>query len=418
LQRGIRLELPVDRPFLLGRAEENDVIVNDRFVSSFHCRIELKAQRWMLIDLKSSNGTQVDGRRVRDAELTDGARIQLGDVSIKFMVDAAPLRSDPATGLSVPDEVEFAGMVACSSEMMRIFDRVKQLAGAAMPVLVLGETGVGKELVARALHEQSDRKGPFVALNCGALAPSLIESELFGHEKGAFTGADEARPGAFREAEGGTLFLDEIGELPMALQPKLLRAVEAMIVRPLGGRRDVPFRTRIVAATNRKLSELVKQGVFREDLLYRLFGQRISIPPLRKRVEDVVPIARAFIGHIAVGRSLRISAEAERTLCAHAWPGNVRELRNVSERAYLACSGDTIKPADIEFGLDDSDDEELEPAGRVIRAQTTEDNRIAAAMIQTSNNASEAARVLGLSKSTFFDKLRRLRIPTGRPKRP
>ena len=231
-----------------------------------------------------------------------------------------------------------------SIAMSRLRDDLSLMAPANSSVMLLGESGTGKEMAARFLHERSGRTGPFVPVNCGALPASLVESELFGHEKGAFTGATTARTGKIRQAHGGTLFLDEIGDMPMEAQVRLLRVLEERTVEPLGSGRSVSVDIRVVAATHRDLKMHVAEGKFREDLYYRLEVLMVSIPPLRERPGDALQLARTFLRHYAGNRKIEFSPLAETVLTRWIWPGNVRELRNVVERASVLCRGESIGP--------------------------------------------------------------------------
>jgi DNA-binding NtrC family response regulator len=231
-----------------------------------------------------------------------------------------------------------------SPALVRLRRDLGQIAPSGSSVLLLGESGTGKEMAARFLHERSGRTGPFVAVNCGALPTSLIEAELFGHEKGAFTGAVTARPGRLRQAHGGTLFLDEIGDMPLEAQVRLLRVLEERIVEPVGGNQTIEVDIRVVAATHRDLGQLCSEGRFREDLFYRLNVISIAIPPLRERPGDVLLLARRFLSHYGGNRDLRFDPATEDALARWTWPGNVRELRNVVERASVLCRGNRVGP--------------------------------------------------------------------------
>jgi DNA-binding NtrC family response regulator len=322
----------------VGKDRTNDLVLDDPFVSARHLRLERRAGRWHVRDLDSTNGTLLAGVRVAEAELPPGTPLAVGDVEI---VLEAPAPGQPA-GAPV-----FEGMISAEPAMRQLFELVERVAPADAAVTVLGETGTGKELVARALHRLSGRReGAFVPVNCSAIAESLIESELFGHEKGAFSGAERLRKGAFEEADGGTIFLDEIGELPLDLQPKLLRTLELGEVKRVGASRPLTVNVRVVAATHRDLGAQVRAGKFREDLYYRLCVVPITIPPLRARRGDVRQLAEHFLARAAPrGLALRFSDEALAKLEAYDWPGNVRQLRNAVQRALLFRGEGAVVPA-------------------------------------------------------------------------
>jgi DNA-binding NtrC family response regulator len=238
------------------------------------------------------------------------------------------------------------GMITCDAALGRTLELLRRAAPARLPVLIRGESGSGKEVAARAVHALSPRADePFVPVNCGAIAPELAEAELFGHERGAFTGAIASSPGAFGAANGGTLFLDEIGDLPLPLQVKLLRALEAGEVKPVGSPRPRRIDVRIVCATHRDLKKLVRAGAFREDLYYRLVGISVELPPLRERKDDIIPLAEYFLAQESIGVERRFSADARGRLLAHRWPGNARELRHVVQLAVVLSDSTTIRPS-------------------------------------------------------------------------
>jgi len=404
------IRLPLSKPFNIGSDLNNDLRPPDPFISSFHCRFQRVDGRWTLIDLNSTNGSFCNGLRVGQTELPPTATVKIGQTEMTFEVEKAAARIDTADlGEGV---ISFGGMVAKSPAMHRLFELVKKLADAPSPVLIIGPTGSGKELVARALHDGSRRKkGPYVALNCGALAANLIESELFGHERGAFTGAVGEKKGAFEAAQNGTLFLDEIGELPLDLQPKLLRALEVGAIRRVGSTKEISVDTRIVAATHRNLKELVEEGGFREDLFHRLYVLSVSVPNLSQRREDIVPLARHFMQlHATAERRLSLAPITETALEQHEWAGNVRELRNVMLRAVLTAEDDVILPSHLDLGGDPFD-----PTSDVRRqlreSEEAERRRFIEVIEEVRGNRAEAARKLGLSKSTFHDRLKRLGIP-------
>jgi two-component system response regulator HydG len=301
-----------------------------------------------------------------------------------------------------------------SAPMLRLRETITQLAGTQATVLVHGESGTGKELVARELHELGPRaQGPFVAENIAAIPPQLLESALFGHVKGAFTGASARRDGLLLRAHGGTLLLDEVGELPLELQPKLLRVLEERRVRPVGSDQEVAFDVRLIAATHRDLAAAVDAGTFRRDLYYRLAVLELEVPPLRERGRDVLLLAQAFIDQFAKesGRPIRgLHPEAAARLLAWSWPGNVRELRNVIEHAVLVCRGTEVAPADLPDRL-----RALPAAPPPLRAaeaepellplDVIEKRHILAVLRALGGNKAQAARVLGVGRKTLYRKL-------------
>jgi two-component system response regulator HydG len=301
-----------------------------------------------------------------------------------------------------------------SAPMLRLRETITQLAGTQATVLVHGESGTGKELVARELHELGPRaQGPFVAENIAAIPPQLLESALFGHVKGAFTGASARRDGLLLRAHGGTLLLDEVGELPLELQPKLLRVLEERRVRPVGSDQEVAFDVRLIAATHRDLAAAVDAGTFRRDLYYRLAVLELEVPPLRERGRDVLLLAQAFIDQFAKesGRPIRgLHPEAAARLLAWSWPGNVRELRNVIEHAVLVCRGTEVAPADLPDRLralpatpPPLRAAEAEP--ELLPLDVIEKRHILAVLRALGGNKAQAARVLGVGRKTLYRKL-------------
>ena len=311
----------------IGSAPGNDVRIDDATVSRQHCEIRVRADAVLLRDLSSTNGTYVGGARIREAEIPAGTLVRVGDSALQILVGDGP------TFLELSSRTSFGELVGASVEMRRLYALLERVAMTDTTVLVTGETGTGKDVVARSIHAASRRAaGPFVPIDCGAIPESLIESELFGHVRGAFSGAIADRRGVFEEAGGGTLFLDEIGEMPMALQPKLLRALETRTVRPVGASGTRPIDVRIVAATNRSLARCVNDGTFREDLYYRLAVVEAPVPSLRDRPDDVPILAGHFYKQIT-RTDAAPPADFLRGLTSRSWPGNVRELRNFVERA-------------------------------------------------------------------------------------
>jgi DNA-binding NtrC family response regulator len=311
----------------VGSSPNCDLQLSDETVSRLHFELRATDGRFVLTDLGSTNGTFVDGVRVMVAQIASGAIVRCGRTALRVDV------GDDVVRVPISDRVRFGDVIGGSTEMRRIYAILERVAPTDATVLVQGETGTGKELVARAIHEASPRaSGPFVAVDCGAIADNLVESELFGHVRGAFTGAVSSRVGLFEQAAGGTILLDEVGELPIGLQPKLLRALENREVRPVGANATRRLDVRIVAATNRPLAQAVNDGSFREDLYYRLAVVQITLPPLRARRDDVMQLARHFHAAFA-GPDAPFPDSLEPTLMARGWPGNVRELRNFIERS-------------------------------------------------------------------------------------
>ncbi|MBT9555665.1 MAG: sigma 54-dependent Fis family transcriptional regulator [Myxococcales bacterium] len=322
------------RTIYVGSAPDNAFVIEDPTVSRVHLKIEADRVGHRLRDLDSKNGTFVNGIRVTDVYLPPECRVRIGATEFEFRL------GDESVEVQLATRNRFGAMLGESLDMREIFALLARVAPTMATVLVEGESGTGKELIAEALHREGQRpKGPFVIFDCSAVPRDLVESELFGHTKGAFTGATGNRIGAFEEASGGTLFLDEIGELPMDLQPKLLRALESKEVKPVGSNTRVKVNCRIVAATNRNLEKEVQASNFREDLYYRLAVIKVRLPPLRNRPEDIPLLVNHFVDQVREGYTgtakFQISYETMQKLQRHPWPGNVRELRNFVERAVL-----------------------------------------------------------------------------------
>ena len=302
----------------------------------------------------------------------------------------------------------FPDIIGTSPVMAKVFDTIRRVAGSDISVLVVGESGTGKELVARSIHQQSHRKdGPFIAINCGAIPETLLESELFGHEKGAFTGAHMQRQGRIESAEGGTLFLDEIGEISPALQVKLLRVLQERAIERVGGRVEIPVDTRVLAATNMDLQIAMKEGRFREDLYYRLNTVTIPVPPLRERGADITMLAKVLLQRFGDETKKKIagfSREALLSLEQYHWPGNVRELENRIRRAVTLTDNPRIAPGDLD--LDEPKDVQAGPTLKEAR-DTVEKRVIEQTLAKTAGNITKAATILAVSRPTLHDLISR-----------
>jgi two-component system, NtrC family, response regulator GlrR len=314
----------------VGTAESNVLVLTDPTVSRYHFVLQVNPQGVLLRDLGSTNGTQLGGFRVGTAYLTHGAIISLGMTKLRYEQMSEQL-DEP---LSTDDF--FGRALGRSVAMRRIFSLLPRIAATDSTVLIEGETGTGKGVLAEAIHAGGPRAAkPLVVVDCGSIPPSLIESELFGHEKGAFTGATRTRQGAFESAAGGTIFLDELGELPLEMQPKLLRALEERTVKRVGGTEPIRLDVRVIAATNRNLKQAVNRGGFRADLYFRLNIVRIEVPPLRERRDDIPLLVTHFYEQLAQRAGTPPPPGLVEHLSSLDWPGNVRELRNAVERAVL-----------------------------------------------------------------------------------
>ncbi|MCC6558120.1 MAG: sigma 54-interacting transcriptional regulator [Polyangiaceae bacterium] len=318
-------------PLVVGTSPDCDLVIADARVSRRHCELRLTERGVLLRDLRSKNGTTIGQVHVHEAFLPRDMIATIGGSRLSVRVEGSP----SILRLSASDR--FGEVIGQSIAMRAVFARLERVAATAETVLLLGESGTGKEVVARAIHAASPRRGgPFVVFDCSAVAPSLVESELFGHVRGAFTGAVAAHAGVFEQAEGGTLFIDEVGELPLDLQPKLLRALEARQVRRVGSADWRAVDVRVVAATHRNLRARAAEGQFREDLHYRLAVVEVHLPALRERKEDIPALVERFLSaHTPPRAAADLPPHAMDLLTAHDWPGNVRELRNVVTRLLL-----------------------------------------------------------------------------------
>jgi two-component system NtrC family response regulator len=304
-------------------------------------------------------------------------------------------------------------IITAAPEMQKVAKTIERVASAAVSVMLLGASGTGKELLARAVHEKSGRKGEFIAINCAAIPENLLEAELFGYERGAFTGAVKSNVGKIELAQGGTLFLDEVGDIPLPLQVKLLRFLQERVIERIGGRQPIAVDTRIVCATHQDLDAMTADGRFREDLYYRLAEIVVKIPSLAERSGDAVLLARHFVNRF--GRELNpgvqtLSAEAIDAIDAYPWPGNVRELENRVKRAVIMADGKSVTAADLDLPLNAANDDEALPINLRAAREVADRKAIRQAMSRTDNNISGAAKLLGISRPTLYDLLKEYRL--------
>jgi DNA-binding NtrC family response regulator len=374
--------------------------VPDQWMSREHARLVRVGESFRLIDLGSKNGVRVAGERSNRATLGDGVTFEVGQTAFLFRDHAAPA------------EVPMLGELTTYCEALAASLReLARLTAVDVPILMLGETGTGKEVLARAIHRASARRGAFVAVNCAALPPTLLEAELFGHKKGAFSGADADRPGLVRSAEGGTLLLDELGELPAPAQAALLRVLEERTVTPLGDARAVPVDFRLLAATNRDLRAQVAAGSFRADLYARLAGLVITLPPLRERREDLGALITAILGrHAADATRVSFTKSAARTLLAHPFPHNVRQLDKCLATALGLSADGVIDVAHLKLEPLASADE---PEPALSDEQREERARIVELLSRHGGNVAQVARELGKAPTQVYRWLQRYGIRPG-----
>jgi PAS domain S-box-containing protein len=354
-----------------------------------------------------------DGRSVRLLKNVVALRNRSGDIigTVESMTDVTPFYQKEMELQGIKEELRqeywFMGLLGKSSSMQRLYEHIRNASGSEAPVLILGESGSGKNLVARALHRLSRRKeGPFVQMNCASLNEQLLESELFGHTKGSFTGAVSDRVGRFEASSSGTIFLDEIGDMPLTMQVKLLRVLEEKVVERVGDHKPISVEIRLISATNKDLANLIATGKFREDLLYRVNSIVIKVPPLRERREDIPLIALHYLKKISMvnNREIRnISSRAMDILVNFPWPGNVRRLINALEHSTVTCKGDTIDVSDLPDYLVH---EKMPEEG----AEQLDRDRICAVIAQCKGNRTRAARLLGISRVTLWKKMKALGI--------
>ena len=402
----------IDRPsFVIGSGDSADFIIRDDTISREHLRIFLSPEGVILRDEGSTNGTWIGAMRLREVLLRASTSVTLGATALALRIESV------VTAIPLSAEATFGNALGVSAGMRHVFGLLERIAPTDTSVLIEGETGVGKEVIAQAIHMRSPRaNGPFVAIDCGAIAPSLIESELFGHERGAFTGADRTRMGAFEQAHGGTLFLDEMGELATDLQPKLLRALETREIRPVGASRTKSVDVRVVSATNRKLDESIRSGSFRSDLFYRLAVVRVTVPALRDRREDILPLARAFLRRSPGHENAELPADFAAMLTSYPWPGNVRELRNMVERYTVLGSGanDMLGgPTGAAAGADLSHLAYHE--ARRVSLDRFDREYFPAVLARANGVIAHAAQLAQVGRGSFHRMLGRMRKATGSP---
>ena len=405
--------LPEGAEVRVGRARSVELSLDDTRASRIHATLRFDGQAVFIQDAGSSNGTWVDDAAVKGVQrIASGALVRIGGTKIAVVVSSRALAGEAEVPTASGRDV-----VAVDPATTKLFSLVRRLAASDLPVLIVGETGSGKEVVARALHGHSARAArPFVALNCATLPEALAESELFGHEKGAFTGADARKLGVFEHANGGTLLLDEVGELSPTSQARLLRALPERVIQRVGAPRPMPVDVRVVAATNRDLVAAVARGTFREDLYFRLNGVTVSVPPLRSRPLDLDAIVdRVLAEH---GGPWTLGPGVRALLHSYRWPGNVRELRNAIESALALSDGHELRVEHLPpavRGLDAA--VPTGETGAISKLDEIERRSVINALEATGWNQSQAARVLGISRRGLIYKLERYGLkPPPRPR--
>jgi two-component system, NtrC family, response regulator GlrR len=390
----------------IGTSDDNDLVLKDATVSRYHLRVAIDRSGLAITDLGSTNGTRAHDLRIEKVIAEGPIELRLGETALR--VEAL----DEEEEVELSSDEAFGEVIGKSPPMRELFRRLESASKRDVTVLIEGETGTGKELIAREIHQQSPRKkGPFVVVDCGAIPPTLIESELFGHVKGAYTGAESDRLGAFEEASGGTILLDEIGELDLAMQPRLLRVLESREIKRIGEAKPRPVDLRVVAATHRDLQRGVNEGTFRADLYYRLAVLRVFVPPLRDRREDIPFLFDRLLESVSARLGVRapeLDPKTRQQLVAHPWPGNVRELRNFVER-LVALSGEVGLDLDLSFAKSPSSeiavDDLLDLPFRDAKAKWSEhfDVRYLARLLdRAKGNVAEASRTSGIDRVHLF----------------
>lgn len=398
----------------IGTATDNDITLSDRAVSRHHAQVEFTPKGLLLRDLDSTNGTFVGQLRISEGYLVGDMPCTMGHTRLLLR------RSDQLAQSAAATVAHLGELIGSSPQMLELYNYIQMLAPTAATILIQGESGCGKELVARTLHDLSGRKGPLVVFDASVTDAEMVRNDLFGHVKGAFTGAAGSREGAFRRAEGGTLFIDEVGELPLDLQPRLLRALESREVTPIGADTPIPVDVRVIAATHRDLQAMVREGQFRTDLFYRLSVIPLRVPALRETAQDIPLLVEAFLKRLE--RSCHLVPEALQALQEYEWPGNMRELRNVIERAAILCQDGLIRRHDLHLpGQSQAPQPELnapaasgevhtdtDSGGNPSRSKLRDLERqmIFDTLARNGDNKTAAARELGIPLSTLKRRLK------------
>lgn len=403
-----------ETPVTIGRSPDNLLKLPEPEISRHHCKIELKDDQLIFTDL-STNGTLINGKILKSAALTVDDRLTIGPWTVTIETSAGyeipkttaePISLTKIVSFSSSNKNKFGSLIGRSRSMREIFTLIEKIGPTDAAVCISGESGTGKELVARELHNHSSRrKKGMVAINCAAVPANIIESQLFGHERGAFTGAIERTIGLFEQANEGTLFLDEIGEMPLDLQTRLLRVLETKTVRRIGGREDIPVDFRLICATNRDLKKLVSENRFREDLFFRIFVVPVTLSPLRERSEDIELLANHFLEQTSKDRKkLSFTKTALDKLSNFNWPGNIRELKNTIERSVLFCAENQVDASNLRI---ESIIKNIDPKA-LLRAN--ESINIAHAIQECRGNLSRASKKLGIARTTLQKKIQKYGI--------
>lgn len=420
----------------IGRGEWCDIVLpDDPWVSNLHCECWLEESGVRIRDLRSRNGIKVDGLPILEAYIPVGSKLEVGQSVFQLT------SNQQKRHISVQHKDQTGTLIGRSREMRTIFAMLQKLGGRNVNTLLHGETGTGKTSVAKAIHHTGHPKSPFVVVNCGALPSGLIEAALFGHEKGAFTGAEKRHLGFFEQANGGTLFLDEIAELPLSLQPKLLDVLERRMIRRLGGEKEHEVDFRLITATHRNLLREVEKGHFREDLYFRISVVELTVPPLRERIEDLPLLINHFLKQLHPNQALSITNAAQRLIESYSWPGNIRELRNVLERAVTFLEGNTLDAEHITLPKQQTEQSQPLPPPVAPPPQTeapkpipssvsslfplsahspspslkeiltsTERAILEQALQETEGNVPQAAELLHISESWVYNRIKRYKI--------